>query len=94
MRQAFERQHPRVAVVEVYLAVETRDYADESRIIKNTFSLPSHLELPAKEASAPEDQLIDYILEFPFYHTRVEELTREDFLPNKGGTVLGGLEGL
>lgn len=84
MRQAFERQRPRVAVVEVYRAVETRDYVDESRIIKNTFSLPPHLELPAKEVSAPEDQLMDYVLEFPFYHTRVEELTREDFLPNKG----------
>lgn len=84
MRQAFERQHPRVVVVEVYRAVETRDYVDESRIIKNTFSLPPHLELPAKEVSAPEDQLMDYVLEFPFYHTRVEELTREDFLPNKG----------
>lgn len=84
MRQAFERQHPRVAVVEVYRAVETCDYVDESRIIKNTFSLPLHLELPAKEVSAPADQLSDYLLEFPYYHTRVEELTREDFLPNKG----------
>ncbi|HIU23963.1 MAG TPA: hypothetical protein IAD17_03470 [Candidatus Coprovicinus avistercoris] len=84
MLQAFEKQHPRVAVVEVYRAVETRDYADESRIIKNTFSLPANLSLEAKEVSAPEDQLADYILEWPFYHGRVDELTREDFLPYKG----------
>ena len=84
MKQAFERQHPRVVVVEVYRAVETRDYLDESRVIKNTFSLPLHLELPAKRVSAPANQVVDYELEFPFSHTRVEELVREDFLPNKG----------
>lgn len=84
MKQAFERQHPRVAVVEVYRALETRDYVDESRIIKNTFNLPAHLEVSAKQVSAPQDQLSDYLLEFPFYHGRAEELTREDFLPHMG----------
>lgn len=85
LKEALETQHPQLVVLECFRAQEANEYVDNARIVKNTFGLaPSWNKLQDKMASAGEDVLLDYVMEFPLYHTRYSNLTRQDFLPGKG----------
>lgn len=85
LREALNYQSPRVIVLDVYRVLESRDFVDQSRIVKNTFGMKnSENKLDAKRSSSAESELMEYVLEFPHYHARYSDLSKEDFLDNKG----------
>ena len=79
LRDALEHQHPKVIVIDVYRAVETRDYMDSSRQAKNILGLGWDSRMGAIGASVPEDDRLDYLLQYPLWHSRYESLARADF---------------
>lgn len=85
MKEALKTQTPKVMIVDVYRALEDREYADQSRIIKNNYGLKfSGDKINSIKVSAPKEEWVDYFLEYPTYHSRYNELTREDFVGSLG----------
>ena len=85
LQEALQSQSPSVIVLDVYRALETRDYADQSRIAKNTFGMNVGIDkVEAKKVSSPEEGFLDYVLEFPLYHSRYADITSQDFSDHKG----------
>lgn len=85
LQEALKTQHPRVIVLDVYCATMEEEYSDQSRIAKNTFGMKESIDkLRAKRVSSPDDDLVEYVLEFPQYHARYADLTSQDFLDHKG----------
>lgn len=85
LKEALKTQEPKLVVLEAYMLRFDQDYADDSRIIKNTFGMKwSPDKLEAVKASAPRERWPEFMLEYIQYHTRYTELAREDFLPDKG----------
>lgn len=80
MKEALKTQHPKVMVLDVFGAIQTEDYIDHSRIIKNNFGLKfSRDKIASVKVSSPEDTWTDYLLEYPTYHSRYTEINRADF---------------
>lgn len=85
MKESLRTQHPKVMVVDVYGAVQKDEYIDSSRIIKNNYGLRlSRDKLESIKVSAPEDAWMDYMLEYPTYHSRYSEITASDFRTHLG----------
>ena len=79
LQDALKHQHPKVIVIDVYRAVESRDYVDSSRQAKNTLGLNWEYRVGAIKASVPESNQLDYLLQYPLWHSRYESLARADF---------------
>ncbi|WP_122642517.1 hypothetical protein [Luxibacter massiliensis] len=80
MKEALKSQQPAVMVLDVYGAIQTEDYIDHSRIIKNNFGLKlSKDKIDSVKVSSPQEQWTDYLLEYPTYHNRYSEISRSDF---------------
>lgn len=85
IKEALKTQHPKVLVVDVYGAIQTKDYIDHSRVIKNNYGLKFSLDkINSIKESAPEDEWINYLLEYPTYHSRYQEINESDFLKYRG----------
>lgn len=85
LKEALKTQEPKLVILEAYMLRFDRDYADDSRIIKNTFGMKwSPDKIEAVKASVPRERWPEFMLEYIQYHTRYSELSREDFLPDKG----------
>lgn len=85
LKEALKYQTPKLVVLEVYSAVMTEDYSNNSKIIKNTFGLKNSEDRTAAiKVSSPEEQYQDYLLGFPAYHAMVLDVTVKDILPYKG----------
>lgn len=79
MKESLKYQHPKVMVVELVRAIEEREYIEEARTVTNTFGMKlSREKYEAIRVSTPEN-LIPYLLEYPVYHSRYQELSKEDF---------------
>lgn len=79
MKESLKYQHPKVMVVELVRAIESRDYIEEARTVTNTFGMKfSKDKIEAIQVSTP-DNLIPYLLGYPVYHSRYTELSRADF---------------
>lgn len=79
MKESLKYQHPKVMVVELVRAIEEREYIEEARTVTNTFGMKlSGEKYEAIQVSTPEN-LIPYLLEYPVYHSRYQELSKEDF---------------
>lgn len=84
IKEALETQKPAVVVLDVYRALEDREYVDHSRIIKNTFGIRSFdNRIMAIWASASKKQRPHYWLSFPTYHKRYEKITKANFYPQR-----------
>lgn len=80
INEALKTQSLKLVVLEVYASGITEDYLDSSRVIGNNFGLklsPDYID--SLEASSEKEGRFDYLLRFPTYHTRYEELSKTDF---------------
>lgn len=85
IKEALKTQSPKLIVMDVLGVLQTEEYSDNSRIIKNTYGMClSKDKLEAVCVSAPKEKWVDYLLEFPTYHTRYREISKSDFLPHLG----------
>ena len=85
IKEVVKTQTPKLIVVDLLGATQTDDYKDTQYIIKNTYGLKfGKNKIDAIKVSARKEDWTDYFTEIPTYHSRYSELTREDFLPNKG----------
>ena len=85
MKEALKYQRPKVMILEASVTNMMSDYSDQSRIIKNTYGMKwSKDKLDAIRASAPREQWNEYLFEHLLYHSRYEEISRADFLPDQG----------
>lgn len=83
LKEALLYQKPKLVILDVYRALEDREYVDHSRIIKNTFGISSfNNRVSAIWKSAPKSQRIHYWLAYPTYHRRYAEISKADFHPN------------
>lgn len=81
LREALKTQSPKVVAFEVYMLTYQFEYQDESRQLVNTGGMRiSHNKWEAIKVSAPKERWLNLMLGYPLYHTRYNELTKEDFL--------------
>ena len=85
LKEALKTQRPELIVLEAYCTMFDSDYIDDSRIIKNTFAMKwSKNKVDAMKTSVPQERWAEFLLSYIQYHTRYTELSKEDFLKNKG----------
>lgn len=85
MKEALKTQKPALLVVDCYTIIEEREYIDDSRIIKNNYGLKfSWDKVNSIMLSAPRENWANYMLEYPTYHARYSDLTRQDFVEHLG----------
>ena len=88
LKEALEYQQPKLIVMDVFRLVENYDYSKESKLIKSTYGMKmSRNKLESIRAGLNEDNQSDayiHFFEFPAYHGRYAELTRDDFVFDKG----------
>ena len=79
-KESLKYQRPKVMVVELVRAIEDRDYIEEARTVTNTFGMKfSEEKVENLKASTAEENVADYLLGYPVYHSRYTELSRADF---------------
>ena len=87
LKEALKTQHPKLVVYDVYMLTFDHQYGDTARAMKNTYGMRfSPDKLAAIKVSFEYQSiydLMDYLLEFPTYHSRYSELDEGDFT-NKG----------
>lgn len=94
MKEALKTQHPKVIVLEPFVACWYEDYIDDVRTIKSTFGLKWSLDkLKAIKASVPKEKWSEFLLEYVQYHTRYTELNEADFLPNQNNRLYDDWKG-
>ena len=79
MKESLKYQTPKVMVVELVRAIESRDYIEEARTVTNTFGMKFSKEKIENIQVSTPDNLIPYLLGYPVYHSRYTELSRADF---------------
>lgn len=85
LKEALKTQKPRLVVLDAFAATFTEEYGDNGRAVSNTFGLKwSRDKIEAMKLSAPPDMLSSFLLGYCQYHSRSRELSREDFMKNKG----------
>lgn len=85
LREALKTQKPELIVLEGYLTTFQDEYSDDSRIIKNNYGLKwSGNKIESLMVSAPRERWGEFMLEYVQYHNRYAEISREDFLADKG----------
>ncbi len=104
LEEALKTQKPKVVVLEALSVSYALEYQDLARQETNTVGMRfSPTKVKAVMASAPPDRWLDILLEFPLYHNRIEELSRDDFqhfpwtpgrINYKGNMTLQGTDGL
>lgn len=81
LREALKTQSPKAVVFEVYAMQYDFEYQDEAKQSMNTGAMKfSFNKWEAIKVSAPKERWSDLMLGYPLYHTRYNELTKEDFL--------------
>lgn len=87
LKEALKYQHPKLIVMDVFRLVENFDYSKESKLIKSTYGMKmSKNKLQSIRAGLNEEnqsEAYTYFFEFPAYHSRYTELTRDDFVFDK-----------
>ncbi len=82
LKEAILYQQPKLVVLDVFRAIENREYVDHSRIIKNTFGISSFRNrILAIWHSSPNNLRIHDWLAYPTYHRRYIEIAKSDFSP-------------
>ena len=85
MKESLKYQRPQVMVVELVRAIESREHIEEARTITNTFGMRlSEDKIENVRVSTAAENVVDYLLGYPVYHTRYTELSRADFEAYQG----------
>lgn len=83
LKEALKYQKTKLIVLDVFRFVEKKDDSSESMLVKSTFGMrPSKEKWESICAGLQEEHKKEayiYMLEFPVYHSRYVELTKEDF---------------
>lgn len=88
LKEALKTQSPKLIVKEAFTTTFISEYNDNGRAVSNTFGMKwSWDKVEAIKLSAPPDKQSSFLLGYCQYHTRFRELTREDFLENKGDSA-------
>ena len=81
--EALKTQKPQVVVMDVYLATSDGEYTDHTTLVKNNYGLNfSKNKVEGLKAGVPPElSFVDYLLEYPTYHTRynAKVLQESDF---------------
>lgn len=87
LKEALQYQHPKLIVMDVFRLVENFDYSKESKLIKSTYGMKmSKNKLDSIKAGLSEENQSNaylYFMEFPAYHSRYTDLTKDDFVFDK-----------
>lgn len=84
--EALKTQSPKLVIVECYKIFDQEDYDDDPTTVKTV----SNMKLSMNRTEAiwnsvgDRTKLIDYFLEFPWFHSRYAEIGKEDLLPYYG----------
>ncbi len=86
LKEALKTQKPQLVVLDAYRVIETREYMDDSRIIKGVSGLKwSVNKIQALMASAPQDRWLAFGIECIQNHNRYTgDISKEDFCEYKG----------
>ncbi len=88
LKEALKTQTPDLIILEGYCTVFSKEFIDDSRIIKNNFGLKwSRDKVESLKVSSPQERWREFFLEYIQYHTRYKELTRADFVKNQGNPL-------
>lgn len=94
LKEALKTQTPKLIVLEGYMTSYTSEFSDDSRIIKNTFGMRwTKDKVDAIKISTPESRYNEFLMEYPQYHMRYSELSREDFFVNQGNPFFENWKG-
>ncbi len=82
--EALKTQSPKLVIVECYKVSTQKDYADDPTTVKAVSNMKLSVNRIEAIRNSVEDKtkLVDYYLEFPWFHSRYKELKREDFIIN------------
>ncbi len=85
LKEGLKTQSPKLIVLEGWCTRHPTEYMRDSVIIKNNFGFHwSKNKIESIEVSAPETRWKEFFLEYGQYHTRYNDIQREDFLEDKG----------
>lgn len=85
MKEALKTQQPKVMVVDVFGTLQTEEYTDHSRIIKNNYGFKFSMDkVNSVKISSAKENWTEYLLEYPTYHSRYKELYSGDFKEYQG----------
>ncbi len=80
LEEALKYQSPKVVILDLHSLSFRLEHGDYAVQVKNTIGLNySPLRLEAVKASVPQENWVDLFLGFPTYHSRYNELQKEDF---------------
>lgn len=80
MKEALKTQNPKTVVMEVHMAIEEEEYAEEGTLHSAIDPVPlSKNKIEMVYAAVPDGERRNYIFNIIKYHTRWEELTKEDY---------------
>ena len=87
LKEALKYQHPKLIVMDVYRLVEKVDSSKETALVKSTYGMKLSSNkwdsIRAGLSLERQTEAYVYLFEFPAYHGRYEDLTREDFVFDK-----------
>ncbi len=82
LKEALKTQQPELIVLEGFGTSFDIDYSNDSRIVKNTYSMKwSRDKIEAITVSATEERKQEFLLDYARYHNRYATLNRGDFFP-------------
>lgn len=85
LEEALKTQSPQLVVVDAFGATVTDDYGTTGQIAKSLFGMRLSLtKLKAVWANAPAADRFNFLLQFPYYHSRYTEIDYKDFTLWKG----------
>lgn len=86
LKEALKYQTPELIVLDVYRVAEFMDYQDDARVAMNTFGLRYSKDWKEMLYASleEEDSYLDYLLRYPVYHARYQELKEKDFKAYNG----------
>ena len=94
LKEALKTQHPKLIILEGYMAIHYWDYSDSSYIALNNYGLrlsPNKIE--SLLVSVPKESRRDFIPDFVYYHSRYKNLTSADFLKDLGDPIFTDWKG-
>ena len=87
LKEALEYQHPKLIVMDVFRLVEKEEVSKETALIKSTYGMKRSSNkwksICAGLGNEKWNEAYIYFMEFPTYHGRYEDLTKDDFVLDK-----------
>lgn len=85
-KEAMKYQTPKLVVLDVYRALEQEEYVDDIRTAMNLLGMRFSRDwLECLAVSTPDEETyMNYLLRFPVYHAKYQELKRTDFQAYNG----------